>query len=349
MTQTDYLNWVAKNTATSWWHDSANPQELEFALAHGAAGVTTNPVLSYRSLSSNIGLWEKELTAVLAREQDPRCRAENLMQIVITKLAGTLKPQFGASKESSGYICAQVNPAQLADREGMLEMARRFDAWAPNIAVKLPVTAAGLDVLEECAAEGITITATVSFTVPQVIAIAERYRKGLQRAKKKRRKTGKCFAVIMIGRLDDYLRDAALDQQVEVEESDIIQAGLAVTKRAYNIYRDEGFEAVLLVAALRGTYHMSELVGANLVMSIVPAYQHLLLSQNIPREERIGIAIPERTIDKLMKIPEFVRAFEPDGMLPKEFITFGATQRTATQFYEGGWKNLETFRLPSTG
>ena len=61
----------------------------------------------------------------------------------------------------------------------MLAMARQFHAWAPNIAVKLPVTAAGLDVLEECVAEGITITATVSFTVPQVVAIAERHRLGL--------------------------------------------------------------------------------------------------------------------------------------------------------------------------
>ena len=53
-----------------------------------------------------------------------------------------------------------------------LAMARRFHAWAPNIAVKLPVTAAGLDVLEDCIAEGITVTATVSFTVPQVVAVA---------------------------------------------------------------------------------------------------------------------------------------------------------------------------------
>ena len=46
--------------------------------------------------------------------------------------------------------------------KGGKAMAHRFTAWAPNIAVKLPATSAGLDVLEECIAEGITITATVS-------------------------------------------------------------------------------------------------------------------------------------------------------------------------------------------
>ena len=104
----------------------------------------------------------------------------------------------------------------------MFDMAKRLNKWSPNIAVKLPVTAAGLDALEECAAIGITVTATVSFTVPQAVATAERYRKGLVRAKKAGITPGKCFAVLMVGRLDDYLRDIAHDRKAEIAESDII-------------------------------------------------------------------------------------------------------------------------------
>jgi transaldolase len=139
-----------------------------------------------------------------------------------------------------GYVCAQVNPVRAGDRECMLPMAKRFHAWAPNIAVKLPATAAGLDVLEECIAEGITITATVSFTLPQALAIAERHRSGAQRARANGIEPGKCFAVIMIGRLDDYLREVARDNEAGVDESDIRQAGLAVTKRAYAMYNERG-------------------------------------------------------------------------------------------------------------
>jgi len=57
--------------------------------------------------------------------------------------------------------CAQVNPTKAGNREPMLAMARRLSQWAPNIAVKVPATAAGLDVLEDCAAEGITCTLTI--------------------------------------------------------------------------------------------------------------------------------------------------------------------------------------------
>ena len=43
-------------------------------------------------------------------------------------------------------------------------------------------------------------------------------------------------------------------------------------------------------------------------------------------------------------MPEFVRAYEPDGMAPSEFIGFGATQRTLSQFVDTGWKLLENFK-----
>ena len=41
--------------------------------------------------------------------------------------------------------------------------------------------------------------------------------------------------------------------------------------------------------------------------------------------------------------PEFVRAFEPDGMAAAEFVSYGVTQRTLTQFAES-WKQLESYR-----
>ena len=145
-------------------------------------------------------------------------------------------------------------------------MTQRLHAWAPNIAVKLPATSAGLDVMEDAIADGITCTATVSFTVPQVIAIAERHRAGIRRAVEKGIQPGKCFAVIMIGRLDDYLREVAHDTQAVATESDIRQSGVAATKRAYQIYKERGYQAVLLIAALRGDYHLTEIAGADLLM-----------------------------------------------------------------------------------
>src|SRR5450631_2187004 len=290
--QDTYLQWVIENTATKWWHDSAEAAELERGLARGAVGVTTNPFLSNIALSRDRTLWAPAIEEVLAQKLPAEAKAEALMRIAVTRTTEKLALQYHDSNGQHGLVCAQVNPLRAGDRDCMMAMASRFHRWAPNISVKLPATAAGLDVLEDCVAAGTSVTATVSSTVPQVVAIAERHRKGAARAKANGIEPGQCFAVIMIGRLDDYLREVAHDNQAPVSESDIRQSGLAVTKRAYEIYKDRGYDAVLLVAALRGEYHLTDLAGADLVMSIAPAFQEPFVTKDFPREERIDVPVP---------------------------------------------------------
>jgi transaldolase len=89
---------------------------------------------------------------------------------------------------------------------------------------------------------------------------------------------------------------------------------------------------------------LSELAGASLVMSIHPAYQEAFLTNDFAREPRIDSAIAADVLGRLRELPEFVRAYEPDGMTPAEFIEYGLTQRTLSQFSEAGWKQLESCR-----
>ena len=153
----------------------------------------------------------------------------------------------------------------------------------------------------ESIAEGIAVMATISFTVSQLIAVAERNRTGIRRAAGGRIRPGKCFSVIMIGRLDDYVREVAGDNGAGVTESDIRQAGLAVTKQACRVYRDRGYESVILVAALRGTYHLTELAG---VVSGMGAEKVSLLGYHEwgkPKYEALGREYP---CDELEALPK---------------------------------------------
>ncbi|MBN2318011.1 MAG: hypothetical protein JXR49_03000 [Acidobacteria bacterium] len=339
-----YLNWLAEETATVWWHDSADPGELRLAMGRGALGVTTNPFLSCAAFLKNRELWAEETAAIVARRLDPERKAEELMRMVVTPAAELYRSSFEKSGGKTGYVCAQLNPCRTGDRDAMMAMARRFHGWAPNIVVKLPAVAAGLDVLENCVAEGIAVMATISFTVSQLIAVAERNRAGIRRAAGSGIRPGKCFSVIMIGRLDDYLREVAGANGSGVAESDIRQAGLAVTKQACRIYRDRGYESVILIAALRGTYHLTELAGADIIASLSPEAQEWFYAEDNPREERFENEIPAGTIDRLRTLPEFVKAYDPEGMARDDFISYGVTQRTLGQYTEAGWRLLENFR-----
>lgn len=338
----NYFHWLVNHTPTTWWHDSADPQELAAAIANGCTGVTTNPLLSARALTANPAWWKPYLEGV-PKDGPAERRADLLMQRVVTYCAQQLEPQYEKTNHLLGYVCAQCNPSRAGDRAAMMEMARFHATWAPNIAVKLPITAAGLWVLEECIAEGISCTATVSFTVPQSLAVAEANKRGAERAKKAGITPGRCFVTTMIGRLDDYLREVAQDTEAPVSESDIQQAVLAVTKRTYELFVERGYDALIIVAALRGNYHMTELCGAKLIMSIHPRNQAQILAADLPREERIARPIPADVIARLQTMPEFVKAYEPDGMAVNQFVSYGVTQRTLSQFIEAGWGVLESF------
>jgi transaldolase len=340
----DYLLWLANETESIWWNDSANLSDLESALQHGAQGVTTNPVLIADTIYKDRADWHpylKDIPADIKKSE----KAEAIIKAVTCKVAEMFLPIYQKTNGNQGFVCAQVDPRKPAERTFMFDMAKRLHAWAPNIAVKLPVTAAGLDILEECIAIGITITATVSFTMPQAVMIGKRYMMGAARAKASRVKPGKCFAVVMVGRTDDYLRDVVHDGKNEnVLESDIIQSGTAVIKRAYAYYKEHGIDAVLMPAGMRGEYHAEALSGARMSMSINPKIQVMLPKIPKPYAIRIDEPVDSDVIRRLMTVPEFVRVYEPEGMRPEEFITCGVVQKTLAQFVEN-WNKIEEYSL----
>ena len=64
-----------------------------------------------------------------------------------------------------------------------MEQAIRFDKLAPNIQVKIPASAAaGITAIEEVTYRGMNVNATVCFTVPQAIAVAEAVERGIAAA-----------------------------------------------------------------------------------------------------------------------------------------------------------------------
>src|ERR1035438_6128435 len=72
--QNTYLQWVIENTATIWWHDSAEAAELDLGLARGAVGVTTNPYLANLALHKDRLLWAPAIQEVFAQIGRASCR-----------------------------------------------------------------------------------------------------------------------------------------------------------------------------------------------------------------------------------------------------------------------------------
>jgi transaldolase len=335
MEQQNFLQWLA-TTDDEWWNDSAATSEIEAAIANGAVGATTNPILASRVAGG--GLYDPTGNEV----NECGGKAEARVRKVVLDACSLFKPIWDSSGGTSGYVCAQVNPGKAYDRYAMLKTARTYHSWSPQITVKLPASAAGLDVLEECTAEGIPTTMTVSFCVPQMVASAERHLKGCKRAEDAGITPPPSWAVIMIGRLDDYLRDLIADNTAGISEEDLNWAGVAATKEAYRVFKEMGARATIMVAALRGPHHVSTLLGGGIVFSAAPGAQKQLLEADIPRESTILDPVDKGVLDRLLAFPAFRKSYEARGMKPEEFFEYGPFQRTATQFYYTGWLSLDS-------
>jgi transaldolase len=184
----------------------------------------------------------------------------------------------------------------------------------------------------------VVINATVAFSVAQAIAVAEAVERGLRRHETAGGDTSRFSPVcsLMIGRLDDWVKVVVERDDIALDPTAANWAGLAVFKRAYGIFQERGYRTRLLAAAFRHRLHWTELVGGDVVLTMPYPWQVRFNGSGIEPVERIGIAVaPDIVDDLLRRIPDFGRAYEPDGLTIDEFDSFGPTVRTLRTFVSG--------------
>ena len=342
MSKKNYLQWLTEETPTRWWHDSAIPSEIDDAIKNGALGVTTNPVLTYKSLQAVPEFWQPQVDEIPQDLPEPE-RAEALLRIIATYAVGKFLHIYKQTNGRQGYALGQLNPAICADSDKMLAQALRYNSWGENIAVKLPTVGAVLPVIEELASRGIAVCTTLNFSVAQAMAVGHAYERGAAKARKNSIPVKPCFVVQQGGRLDEYLLEVATDNRLGVSKEDILCAGNAVCKKVYHLFKKKGITAKIMPAGLRGVHYLAEMAGGDMVFSLQSRVQKMVIAADLPQVKRIDEETPKDVIERLKKIPEFVRAYEEDGMEQNDFVTFGVTQKTHSQFFWTGWAPLETY------
>ncbi len=340
MTQSISLKTMVETTDTDYWNDSCSIQELEYAVSNGAVGATTNPIIVTNVLKKEMHLWKDRIIEIAA--QNPACNEDDvawqLIEEMAVKGAEYLKPVFTRENGLKGRISIQTNAKFYRNTQAMVDQAVRFHGLAPNMQVKMPATAEGVAACEEATFQGVNINATVCFTVPQAIAVAEAVEKGLKRREKEGRNTSDMTPVctIMVGRLDDWLKIVAANKNILVNPAFLELAGVAVMKNALKIFKQRGYRTRLLSAAYRNWNHVAELIGSHLIHTIPFNWQKRFNGSDLPIRNTAEVDLDPEIIACLKNnFKDFVRAYEPDGMLHEEFESFGATRRTLRGFIVG--------------
>ncbi len=331
------LHQMTQTTPTALWNDSASIEELTYSIEHGAVGATCNPVIVLGVLKKEMAQWRGRIQALI--EEMPTATEDEigwkLVEEVSAKSAALLFPIFQAQGGRNGRLSIQTDPRLYRNTAAIVEQAVHFDALAPNMIVKIPVTRAGIPAIEEATYRGISINATVCFTLPQCVAVAEAVERGLRRREQEGLEIGTMGPVctIMVGRLDDWLKVVMEKENITVDPGYLEWAGVAVFKKTYRLFQERGYRLRLLSAAFRNHMHWSELIGGNVVISPPYAWQVRYNASDIAVVPRIDKPVDPTVVDQLYgKFADFRRAYDEGGLTVDEFDAFGPTRRTLRQF-----------------
>jgi transaldolase len=324
-------------TATDIWNDSCAVDELAYAIENGAVGATANPTIVHDVWKKDTARWSRRVRELAA--ELPGATETHLAWAIVEEMsregAALLTPAFEKYGGRQGRLSMQTNPTFWRSYEPMLGQGVHFTEVAPNIIVKFPATKTGIAVMEEATYRGVSINCTVSFSVAQAVAAAEAVERGLERRDREGLPTNDMGPVItiMVGRIEDWLRVLVDRDGIVVHPSALAYSGVAVFKRAYSIFRERGFRARLLAAAIRHHLHWSEFVGGDVVITLPSVWQKRFNASQIQVRDRMDDPVDPVYIDELAAaFPDFERAFEPDGLTIDDFDSFPPTVRTLRAF-----------------
>ncbi len=324
-------------TSTDIWNDSCAVDELEYAISFGAVGATANPTIVADLWKADPGHWRDRVQALADERRDATeiDLAWAIVEEMSLRAALLLLPAFEASGGRQGRLSMQTDPTLFRSFDRMLAQGEHFASLAPNIIVKFPATSVGVRVMEEATYRGVNVNATVSFSVAQAVAAGEAVERGLRRREAEGLPVDDMGPVItvMMGRLEDWLRVQSERDGIVADPSAIPWSGVAVFKRTVAEFQARGLRARPLGAAIRHHLHWSELIGGDIVITMPAAWQRRFNASSVEVRSRMDDPVDPGILDELQRrFPDFVRAYEPDGLTPAEFDTFGPSARTLRAF-----------------
>lgn len=315
-------------------------------------GCTTNPLLSWQVVQSDPEFWSEWIKNLI--RANPGLALNKLTWLtykeVVKRGAEMYMPIFEASKGRFGWISGQLDPRLFTETEQMVHDAEELSALSPNVMIKVPASMQGIEVVKILTSKGISTNTTVCFTLPQILASADAALEGIKIAEQNKVDLSKWRAVItmMIGRLTEQ---KALDVQAERRNIQLSWQekhlfGIAVFRRAYRILTEGGYASKMLACSMRvgplvagkmRFWDVEKLAGGAIVYTCPPYVLEPLfdIGDDLIFRPEIEEEVPAQVMDKLLKIPFCIQAYDPNGLALEQFNDHPSTISTVEAFSKG--------------
>jgi transaldolase len=321
--------------SSRWAHDAATG--LTWAIRRGAVLVTTNPVMVNAVRKEDPATWDPVRDELKASHPDatPEQRVSLMTMSVVLEACNEMRPIYLATDGRYGYVSLQINPranddpAQMADEvQDLYERLGVELGGTPNTVFKIPATRAGLDAVGRITAAGIGVNVTVNASVDQHLAFGEVIERG---------SAPLSFLVLMMGRLDDPVRDELAAAGVADAEEASRWASVAVLRRSYPLlYEERGYRrSAILAASMRGPWSIDGSIVAGpseVFITCFPDKAQAYDSIERPVVSHLREPLPDGIVEKLMQSETFRLAIGVGTLTPDTFDSFVPVTQTLEQF-----------------
>jgi len=177
-------------------------------------GITSNPTIFANAIGGG-GDYADQIRE-LGQRGTPTAEVLRLLTVAdIPGACDVLRPVYDATDSVDGRVSIEVDPRLAHDTDQAI--AEAGELWRlvdrPNLFVKIPATQAGLPAIAQCLAEGISINATLIFSLQRYAAVIVAFLDGMERARAAGRdlSTLTSVASFFVSRVDAGI-DKRLDQ-----------------------------------------------------------------------------------------------------------------------------------------
>lgn len=223
-----------------------------------------------------------------------------------------LRPTFHHSGGTDGFVSVEVAPGLARDTLATVQAAREFHERIdkPNLLVKIPATAEGVEAVETMIAGGRSINVTLLFSLSRYGEILDAYISGLERFA---RRGGDLASVHSVASFFVSRVDTVVDQRLEEIGTEGARAfrgraAIAQAKLAYRMFRDAHSGGRWARLARLGARPQRPLWASTSTKN--PRYPDTLYVDNLIGPDTIN-TLPERTL----------HAFEDHGVVARSIDT----------------------------
>ncbi|MHB0871132.1 MAG: transaldolase family protein [Chloroflexota bacterium] len=330
-----YFHRVAKETNTRLWINLPTAQEADLAIAAGAVSCTTNPTYGSRLIDEEPEYIRGLIDDAIAANHDDDVAAERSYFRACSRIMERFLPIYEASGGTNGFVTIQGDPRKDHDPDHIVAEALRGREMGRNFMAKIPATVAGIAAISRLVEMNVPICATEVFAVSQAVQVCERYRYTARRSGNH----PPLYLTHITGIFDRYLSELVQREGIDVAPELLSQAGWAVAHEQYRVFKERGYDGIMLGGGAMGPQHFTEMVG-DMHVTINWSLARELIEADGPVVPRLHVPAAASVVEELSeRLPDFRKAYYEDALSPTEYEGYGPLQLFRSIFLKG-WKRL---------